>query len=95
MPTYTYECKKCGTQMELFHSMSATPKVQCEECGSRSVQKLLGTGAGIIFKGSGFYETDYKSKKGDAKPAKESKPASKSETKSGGKKDSKSNSSAA
>jgi len=60
MPTYTYECKKCGHQMDVFHTMSATPRVRCEACGSTRMQRLLGTGAGIIFKGSGFYETDYK-----------------------------------
>lgn len=62
MPTYTYECKKCGQKMQVFHSMSASPRVKCESCGSRSVRRILGTGAGIIFKGGGFYETDYKNK---------------------------------
>lgn len=63
MPTYTYECKKCGHEMDLFHSMTAAPRVKCEECGG-ACRRLIGTGAGIIFKGSGFYETDYKTKKG-------------------------------
>ena len=63
MPTYTYECKKCGHEMDLFHSMTAAPRVKCEECGG-SCRRLLGSGAGIIFKGSGFYETDYKTKSG-------------------------------
>lgn len=95
MPTYTYECKKCGAKMQLFHSMSEKPRVKCEECGSRSVKRLLGTGSGIIFKGSGFYETDYKKSAskgaGDSAKAgekKESKSESKSESKksdSGGK----------
>lgn len=64
--------------------MTATPRVKCEACGSRSVQRALGTGAGIIFKGSGFYETDYKGKgkgSGDGKPAPEHKSESKSESK--------------
>lgn len=60
MPTYSYECKKCGQVQDEFHMMSATPKVVCSACGSKSMKKLLGTGSGIIFKGSGFYETDYK-----------------------------------
>ena len=63
MPTYTYECKKCGHEMDLFHGISASPRPKCEECGG-SCRRLLGSGAGIIFKGSGFYETDYKTKKG-------------------------------
>ncbi|MBI2421474.1 MAG: zinc ribbon domain-containing protein [Candidatus Hydrogenedentes bacterium] len=64
MPTYSYECGKCGEVFNVFHGMSATPKVKCESCGSARTTKMLGTGAGFIFKGSGFYETDYKEKKG-------------------------------
>ncbi len=63
MPTYTYECKKCGHEMDLFHPISAKPRVKCDECGG-ACRRLLGAGAGIIFKGSGFYETDYKTKTG-------------------------------
>jgi putative FmdB family regulatory protein len=59
MPTYTYECKKCGKVFDVFHSISATPLVKCEDCGG-ATKRMIGTGAGIIFKGSGFYETDYK-----------------------------------
>lgn len=69
MPTYTYQCKCCEHSQDVFHTMSAKPRVKCEKCGG-PCKKLLGTGAGIIFKGSGFYETDYK-KKGKA-PASES-----------------------
>lgn len=94
MPTYTYLCKKCSHEMDVFHAISATPQVVCEECGSKRTEKLLGTGAGIIFKGSGFYETDYKkngangtsdSAAGEAKKSEtksESKPEGKSESKS-------------
>lgn len=64
MPTYSYECNKCGLVFDVFHAMSATPVVHCESCKSTRTHKLLGTGAGIIFKGSGFYETDFKDKKG-------------------------------
>jgi len=87
MPTYTYVCKKCSHAMDVFHAMSATPKVKCENCGSTRTEKQLGTGAGIIFKGSGFYETDYV-KKSDAKAdkggdgAKKAEKSEKSETKS-------------
>ncbi len=59
MPTYSYECKKCSHTFDLFHAITADPSVKCPECGSKC-RRLIGTGAGIIFKGSGFYETDYK-----------------------------------
>ncbi len=59
MPTYDYECEKCGLSFERFQLMSAKPLRKCPECGGK-VKRLIGTGAGIIFKGSGFYETDYK-----------------------------------
>lgn len=63
MPTYSYECTECGFDFELFHGMLEQPEVKCEKCNA-NCQKLIGTGAGIIFKGSGFYETDYKQKSG-------------------------------
>jgi putative FmdB family regulatory protein len=59
MPTYEYECSKCGHEFELFQSIKEAPKKTCPECRGR-VKRLLGTGAGIIFKGSGFYSTDYR-----------------------------------
>ncbi len=59
MPTYEYECEKCGHKFELFQKMSAAPVRRCPECRGK-VHRLIGTGGGIIFKGSGFYETDYK-----------------------------------
>ena len=60
MPTYDYLCDACGHRMELFQSMSDTPKRTCPECKSRKFKRLIGTGAGVIFRGSGFYETDYR-----------------------------------
>jgi putative FmdB family regulatory protein len=97
MPTYTYLCKKCSHEMDVFHAISATPKVECEMCGSKRTEKMLGTGAGIIFKGSGFYETDYKKNGKNGKDAKQesgsgdSKPSeSKSESKLESKPDTKS-----
>ncbi len=69
MPTYTYQCKKCHHTFDVFHAMSASPRIKCESCGHAGCTRLMGTGAGIIFKGSGFYETDFKDKKG--KPAKD------------------------
>ena len=61
MPTYEYECKKCGHRFEKFQSMKDEPLKKCEKCGGE-VRRLIGTGAGILFKGSGFYQTDYRSK---------------------------------
>ena len=74
MPTYSYECGGCAHVFDVFHGMSVEPKIKCEKC-SKKCQRLFGTGAGIIFKGSGFYETDFKEKKGKApeKPASEKK----------------------
>ncbi len=64
MPTYSYRCNDCGHEFEKFHSMSAEPLKDCPSCEDGSVEKLLGSGAGIMFKGTGFYETDYKKKSG-------------------------------
>lgn len=61
MPTYDYECDACGHAFEEFQSMTAKPLKKCPECGKPKLRRLIGTGAGIIFKGSGFYETDYRS----------------------------------
>ena len=60
MPTYEYKCTACGHAFEQFQSMSAPPVKRCPQCGKSKVKRLLGTGAGIIFKGSGFYITDYR-----------------------------------
>ena len=59
MPTYDYECTKCGHTFHLFQSIHSKPKTPCPKCKSVS-QRLIGTGGGIIFKGSGFYVNDYK-----------------------------------
>jgi len=58
MPTYEYECEKTGKRFEKFQRISAKALTKCPECGG-PVRRLLGTGGGIIFKGSGFYATDY------------------------------------
>lgn len=78
MPTYDYVCEKCGHQFEVFQSMKDDKLTVCPEegCGGR-VRRLLGTGAGIIFKGGGFYETDYRSdsyKKAEKKDSEATKP---------------------
>jgi putative FmdB family regulatory protein len=80
MPTYEYRCKKCKHSFEEFQSMSAEPVKRCPKCGKKSVERLISAGAGIIFKGSGFYETDYK-RAGETKPCEEK---SKSDSGSGG-----------
>ena len=61
MPTYDYVCRACGHDFELFQQITAPVKRKCPECGALKLERLIGTGAGVIFKGSGFYETDYRS----------------------------------
>ncbi|MCH8822294.1 MAG: zinc ribbon domain-containing protein [Planctomycetes bacterium] len=61
MPTYEYVCDACGHEFELFQSMSASVKRKCPECGKLKLKRLIGIGSGVIFKGSGFYQTDYRS----------------------------------
>jgi len=61
MPTYEYICDKCKHEFERFQSIKSRPVRKCPKCGKLSVQRLIGAGAGIIFKGSGFYQTDYRS----------------------------------
>ncbi len=60
MPTYEYECKKCNDRFEFFQSMNDEPLKKCKKCQG-GLRRLIGSGAGIIFKGSGFYATDYRS----------------------------------
>jgi len=61
MPTYEYRCGECGYEFELFQSMTEDPVKKCPQCGKDSVERLISAGAGLIFKGSGFYITDYRS----------------------------------
>ena len=97
MPTYEYVCEKCGHQFEKFQSISAKPLKICPEdlCSQRkwgkgTVKRAISGGAGLIFKGSGFYITDYRSDKYKEAAKKESAPASTGgETKTGGSGDSK------
>lgn len=90
MPTYDYLCKACGHRFELFQSMTEGAKRKCPECKKLKLERLIGAGAGIIFKGSGFYETDYRSSdykeaaKKDKEPSGGSKSESKSEAKASG-----------
>ena len=61
MPTYEYECAKCGETIELFQSISEKPLKKCPSCKKLTLRRLIGAGGGLIFKGSGFYITDYRS----------------------------------
>jgi len=62
MPFYEYQCSNCGNQLEELQKMSDPPLTKCPKCGKETLKRLIGTGGGIIFKGSGFYLTDYKKK---------------------------------
>lgn len=93
MPTYDYECDACGHAFELFQGITAPVKRKCPECGRLKLRRLFGAGAAVMFKGSGFYETDYRSdayKKAAAsdKKAAEAKPESKSKSEGASKADS-------
>ncbi|MCD4831326.1 MAG: zinc ribbon domain-containing protein [Anaerohalosphaeraceae bacterium] len=87
MPTYEYKCDNCGFEMEKFQTMSAKPLRKCPECGRLKLKRLIGSGAAVIFKGSGFYETDYrsdsyvKSQKSETTPKTDSNDSKKSDSK--------------
>ncbi len=94
MPTYEYECESCGNRFEIFQSMKDPKLTDCPESACEgTVRRLLGTGAGVIFKGSGFYETDYRSESYKAAAKKESETSSSSSSGEGAKKESKTESS--
>lgn len=61
MPTYDYRCDACQHEWELFQSITASPVKKCPACGKSKAKRIIGAGAGIIFKGGGFYQTDYRS----------------------------------
>ena len=76
MPTYEYVCAKCGHEMEAFHSMKDVPLKRCPVCGRRTLKRMVGGGAGLIFKCSGFYITDYKKKPVEKSAVKAATPSS-------------------
>jgi putative FmdB family regulatory protein len=80
MPTYEYQCGACGHRFEQFQSIKADPLKKCPSCGKPKLERLIGTGAAVLFKGSGFYETDYRSES-YKKAAEADKPAAASESK--------------
>src|SRR6478735_5316458 len=101
MPTYDYSCDACGNVFEVFESIMAEPQKKCPKCKKNKLRRLFGAGGGLIFKGSGFYQTDYRSDS-YKKAAESEKPktdaaatkgdgASKTETKSETKPEAKSN----
>jgi putative FmdB family regulatory protein len=61
MPTYEYLCDNCGYEFERFQAITAKVLRKCPKCGKKELKRLIGTGAGVIFKGTGFYQTDYRS----------------------------------
>jgi len=61
MPTYDYLCQSCGHELEIFQQITAKPIKKCPSCGEMDLKRLIGTGSGVLFKGSGFYQTDYRS----------------------------------
>lgn len=75
MPTYEYACQKCGHHFEHFQSMRDEPLKKCPQCKKAALKRLVGGGAGLIFKGTGFYITDYKNKGAGKKEGGESKAA--------------------
>ena len=72
MPTYDYVCAACGHALEIFHSISESPKRKCPKCGKPKLERQIGAGAGFLFKGSGFYKTDYRSSEYQAAAKKDS-----------------------
>lgn len=91
MPTYDYRCDACGHTFEEFQTMSAKPLRKCPKCAKLKLTRLIGTGAGFIFKGGGFWQTDYRSesyKAGEKAEAEAVSSASKTETKTETKSDS-------
>jgi putative FmdB family regulatory protein len=93
MPTYDYKCKACEHELEIFQSMSDAVKRKCPRCGKNGLERKIGLGAAVLFKGSGFYQTDYRSasykKAAESDKSPESKSESKSETKAESKPESK------
>ncbi|MDR1665992.1 MAG: zinc ribbon domain-containing protein [Puniceicoccales bacterium] len=67
MPTYEYLCHSCGTKSEIFHSMLEPPRTLCPRCGKSALERQIGMGSGLLFRGTGFYETDYKKTPSQAK----------------------------
>lgn len=85
MPTYDYKCRACGHAFELFQSMTEPVKRKCPKCAKSALERLIGTGAALLFKGSGFYQTDYRSDSYTKAAEADKKPASDTKTDAGAK----------
>jgi putative FmdB family regulatory protein len=83
MPTYEYECEGCGHQLEEFQSITEAPLRKCPECKRNKLQRLISGGAAVLFKGSGFYQTDYRSDSYKSAAKKESEQTGGTEGKTG------------
>ena len=81
MPTYDYECDACGHEFELFQGINDPVKKKCPECKKNKLRRLFGTGGAIMFKGSGFYQTDYRSESYKQAASKDKPSETKSESK--------------
>jgi len=77
MPTYEYKCENCGHLFEQFQSITSKPLRVCPQCGENKLNRLIGAGSGIIFKGSGFYQTDYRNDSYKKAAANDKKPSHK------------------
>ncbi|MHC4933080.1 MAG: FmdB family zinc ribbon protein [Planctomycetota bacterium] len=77
MPTYDYRCTDCDHRLAAFQSITEDAYTSCPECGKETLRRLIGAGAGIIFKGSGFYETDYKRSRESSGPRRQESESSK------------------
>jgi putative FmdB family regulatory protein len=86
MPTYDYECDACGHEFELFQGINDPVQRKCPDCGKLKLRRLFGTGAAVVFKGSGFYTTDYRSESYKKAAAKDSDSKKDSGKKVGGEK---------
>jgi putative FmdB family regulatory protein len=82
MPTYEYECRECNHAFERFQGINADPIAECPECAGK-VRRLISSGGGLVFKGPGFYATDYRSGAGDGEKASQEKKENKGSADSG------------
>jgi putative FmdB family regulatory protein len=93
MPTYDYECDACDHKFELYQSITAEPEKKCPQCKKKKLRRLIGTGGAVVFKGSGFYQTDYRSESYKKSASAESKSSESSSSASESKGDSSSSTS--
>ncbi len=94
MPTYDYVCDACNHAFELFQSITAEPEKKCPQCGRNKLRRLIGPGAAIVFRGSGFYKTDYRSESYKKAAAADTPTSASSNGKANGKADGKAKSAA-